>query len=279
MWNSEILKIRTPGQLIAKIVHCKTDLSINTADTGAEVCCMCNEKFTVTNMKKADEVLSNSFGGHTQVFSGSFNTENLYICKHCELTLVDNYYCNIFIDWSPLFVWGKGKKGEGKFEPKKISIVDSHATIAYWHDHENKMFRTINKTNRHELTKFFFDPPKGAFMVAFNKPFFGGQRSHYICNGVVNYNFGECKSYIATYLDKRFTVDLDVAKKYKELIESYKQKVRVPGDLEFYRKVKDTENIKNKKTKALIEMINEVGEEFFVENMFLMKVLNVLVEV
>jgi hypothetical protein len=279
MWNSEILKIKTPGQLITKIINCKTDLLINTA-TDAEVCCMCNEKFPVTSMKKADEVLSNSFGGFTQVFSGSFDTGNLYICKYCELTLVDNYYCNIFVDWSPIFVWKEGKeKGKGKFEPKKIPIVDSHATIAYWHDHENKMFRPINKTNRHELTEFFFAPPKGAFMIAFNKPFFGGQRSHYLCNGVINYNFGECKSYIATYLDKRFTVDLDIAKRYVELVKQYKQKVRVPADLEFYRKVKDTENIKNKKTKTLIEMINEVGEEFFVGNMFLIKVLNVLINV
>jgi hypothetical protein len=276
MWNSEFLKIRTPGQLIAKIIHCKTDLSINTANTNAEICCMCNEKFPVTSMRKADEVLSNSFGGFTQVFSGSFDTKSLYICKHCERTLVDNYYCNIFINGSPLYVY---KEDKGKFETKKIPIVDSHATIAYWHDHQNKLFRTINKSNRHKLVEFFFNPPQGAFMIAFNKPFFGGQRSHYLCNGVINYNIGECKSYIATYLDKRFTVDLDIAKRYVDLVNQYKQKVRVPADLEFYRKVKNAENIKNKKTKALIEMINEVGEEFLIENMFLIKVLNVLVNV
>jgi len=279
MWNSEILAIKTPGQLIEKIINCKTGLSTNIA-TDTEVCCMCNEKFPVTSMKKADEVLSNSFGGFTQVFSGSFDTGILCICKYCELTLVDNYYCHIFVSGSPLIVFKKGKeKGKGKFKTEKISIVDSHAIIAYWHDHHNKLFRTINKSNRHKLTEFFFDPPKGAFMIALNKPFFGGQRSHYLCNGVINYNFGECKSYIATYLDKRFTVDLDVAKRYVELVKKYKQKVKVPADLEFYRKNKDIKNIKNKKTKALIEMINEVGEEFFVENTYLMKVLNVLVEV
>jgi len=66
-------------------------------------------------------------------------------------------------------------------------------------------------------------------------------------------------------------------KKYKELVESYKQKVRVPEDLEFYRSIINAESIKNKKTKILIEMINEVGEEFFVENTYLIKVLNVLI--
>ena len=277
MWNSEFLSIKTPGQLITKILGGKIEQPKDTAD--AELCSICNEKFSIAGMVDINEIISNSFGGFTQVLSGSFDTKSLYVCKHCELTLIDNYYCNIFINGSPLYVYKGDKKDKGKFETKKISIVDSHATIAYWYGHHNKLFRTINKSNRHKLIEFFFNPPKGAFMIAFNKPFFGGQRSHYLCNGVVNYNLGECKSYIATYIDKRFTVDLDIAKRYVDLVNQYKQKVRVPADLEFYRKVKNAENIKDKKTKVLIEMINEVGEEFFVENMFLLKVLNVLINV
>jgi len=249
MWDSRILEIKTPGQLIAKIFQVEDGTNDN-SQVGN--CCVCNMEYSIQNMKKASKVLSNSFGGYSQLYACSVEVNSFYICKYCELVIAD--------------------KGQAE-----VPIVDSHAAIAYWNGEGFKKFKTINKNSRSELTEFLFKPPIGAFLIAFNKPFFGGKRSHYLNNAVVNYNFGDCKKYIATYLDKRFIIDIDNANKYIDLVSQFKQKVRVPDSLVFYRRIKKSDSIKQKKIRDLISMIENIGEEFFIENAYLIRVLNVLI--
>ncbi|MBE0427769.1 MAG: hypothetical protein IBX72_14135 [Nitrospirae bacterium] len=170
-----------------------------------------------------------------------------------------------------------GSNADGICSRCKIIISDqlrkTNGTMLWYESEKKKGHLYFAGKTQHGKNKihinekaleFLIKPPRGYFMIAFNRDITGKNGTHFIPFGVVNYNDGSCDKYFLSVWKKVILMDIGFAKKYISAVRATNKK---------------TYNIFYRNSEVMKEMLRQTSIEDIVGNFGVVQVVNRFVSI